>query len=178
MPAPLPTEPELLLQAKRFRVVRVTQTLADGSRHVRDVVVHPGAVCIVPITAAGEVCLIRNYRVAVNEALIELPAGTIDPGEDPAQTARRELLEETGYTAGHWEKLCQFYMSPGILNEPMHCFLATELTPGETALEAGEKIEPLIVPWAEALRMVDAGEIRDAKTLAGLMYYERKRERF
>jgi ADP-ribose pyrophosphatase len=112
--------------------------------------------------------------VAVGETLIELPAGTLDhPGEEPLECARRELAEETGYRAARLEKLIDFFVSPGILRERMHLFLATELTPGTTDLDAGEQIEKLVVPWHEALAMVHDGRIHDAKTLVSLLYYDR-----
>jgi ADP-ribose pyrophosphatase len=167
-------EPELLLQARRFRVVRMSRKLADGETHTHDVVLHPGAVVILPMVAADHVCLIRNYRMAVGETLLELPAGTLEPNEDPAVTAHRELIEETGYRADKIEKLCEFYMSPGILNERMHLYLATGLQAGESALESGEEIETLVVPWAEAMRLVEAGEVKDAKSLVGLLHYDRR----
>jgi ADP-ribose pyrophosphatase len=167
---------EELFLGRRFRVVRHRQTLADGTTVVRETVQHPGAVTILPILPDGRVCLIRNYRVAVNETLIELPAGTLEPGEDPAECAERELVEETGFRCGQIEKLAEFFMSPGILNERMHLFLATELTAGETELEAGEEIEPAIVTWDEAMKWVREGRIRDAKTLVGLLFYDRLRK--
>jgi ADP-ribose pyrophosphatase len=117
--------------------------------------------------------LIRNYRIAVDEELLELPAGTIDSGEDPLQTARRELAEETGFRAENFRRLTEFWVSPGILSERMHLFLATGLQPGSAALEKGEQIQNVIVSWAEALAMIDQQKIRDAKTLAGLLYYDR-----
>jgi ADP-ribose pyrophosphatase len=153
------------------------QQAADGSLHAREVVLHPGAVVILPMVSAERVCLIRNFRIAVNETLWELPAGTLEPGEDPSETARRELTEETGYRTGRLEKLCEFFVSPGILREQQHLFLATDLQPGPMALEAGEEIETHDVPWDEALKMIDAGQIRDAKTLVGLLYYDRVRSR-
>jgi ADP-ribose pyrophosphatase len=110
--------------------------------------------------------------VAVGKTLVELPAGTLEPGEDPAVTAARELIEETGYRAAHLEKLREFYMSPGILNERMHLYLATGLAPGETALEPGEEIETLVVAWDEAVRMAVDGTIEDAKSLVGLLHYD------
>jgi len=168
-------EPELLLATPRFRVVRHIERLADGALHARETVVHPGAVAILPILDDGRVCLIRNYRVAVDEELIELPAGTIDPGEDPLATARRELAEETGYRAERFERLHEFWISPGILNERMHLFLATGLTAGPASLQEGERIRTLLVAWDEALAMVADRRIRDAKTLFGLLYYERVR---
>src|SRR5690606_11394583 len=109
--------PEILLKARKFQVERRLQTDASGTHHIREIVVHPGAVTIVPILPDGRVCMIRNFRVAVGETLLELPAGTLEPNEDPAITAVRELTEETGYRAGRVEPLCDFYMSPGILNE-------------------------------------------------------------
>ena len=171
------TEPEELLVTRRFRVIRQVQKTPDGKLHVRETVQHPGAVTILPLVDEGHVCLIRNYRVAVSATLLELPAGTLEPGEDPAVTAGRELIEETGYRAGTIEKLCEFYMSPGILNERMHLYLARDLALGETALEPGEDIETLVVTWADALRMACDGTIQDAKTLVGLFFYDRLRQK-
>jgi ADP-ribose pyrophosphatase len=168
-------QPELLLEAKRFRVLRMHRQLEGGAVHDYDVVMHPGSVVVVPMLADNRVCLIRNYRIAIGETLLELPAGTLDRAEDPAATAARELEEETGYRAAKIEKLCEFFVSPGILNERMHLFLATELTPGPTAREAGEEIENEIVAWEDAMRLLDAGQIRDAKSLVGLLYYDRVR---
>ena len=162
----------VLLEARRFRVVRRKQTTRDGCEHDREVILHPGAVTILPLVDDNTVCLIRNFRVAVGETLIELPAGTLEPGEPPLETARRELEEETGYRAGRIELLHEFYMSPGILHERMHLFVASELTAGPTQREAGEEIENLLVPWSEALAMASDGRIRDAKTLAGLWCYD------
>jgi ADP-ribose pyrophosphatase len=174
----LELESKLLFQAQRFRVMRLTRTLPDGNSHAHDVVVHPGAVVILPLIAPDRVCLIRNFRIAVNDSLVELPAGTIDAGEGPLETAHRELAEETGYHARRMEKLSEFFMSPGILNERMHLFLATELQLGKSALEQGEEIETEIVDWAAAMKMVENGEIHDAKSLVGLLMYDRIRRAF
>jgi ADP-ribose pyrophosphatase len=168
---------EFLFQGKRFHILRMKRPSADGVMRTSDVVVHPGSVVVLPMVDALSVCLIRNYRVAVGETLIELPAGTLEGGEDPLDRARRELAEETGYRAGRLEKLSEFYMSPGILRERMHLFLATELTAGKEAREPGEEIENLLVPWREAIQMAQSGEIRDAKTMVGLLYYDRFRRR-
>ena len=168
-------EPEELLVTRRFRVVRHREPGRDGRMHVRETVQHPGAVTILPLLADDRVCLIRNRRVAVGKTLVELPAGTLEPGEDPGVTAGRELIEETGYRAARIEKLCEFFMSPGILNERMHLFLARDLEPGESHLEPGEDIEPLLVPWADAVQMAMDGRIEDAKTLVGLLFYDRIR---
>lgn len=168
-------EPEELLVTRRFRVVRKFQQTPDGKLHAREIVEHPGAVTVLPILDDGTICLIRNYRVAVQRTLIELPAGTLEPGEDPATAAERELIEETGYRARSIEKLCEFYMSPGILNERMHLYLASGLQAGPLALEPGEDIQTLVVTHQDALRMVADGAIQDAKTLVGLLYYDRMR---
>jgi ADP-ribose pyrophosphatase len=162
---------EELLVTRRFRVVRHVQTTSDGAVHVKETIQHPGAVAILPLLEGNRVCLIRNFRIAVGKTLIELPAGTLESGEDPATTAGRELIEETGYRAQRLEKLCEFTMSPGILNERMHLYAAHGLTAGPTAREPGETIENLVVTWDEAMRMVFDGDIEDAKTMVGLLYY-------
>ncbi len=165
------SDPTVLYQGRRFRVERAVQVTPDGAEHVREVVRHPGAVVILPLLEDGRVCFVRNYRVAVDQKLIELPAGTLEPGEDPAETALRELAEETGYRAGSIEHLLSFCMSPGILDEKMHLYLARQLQPGPLALDAGEDIEPMLCTWEESLQMVERGEIHDAKTLVGLLFY-------
>jgi len=165
--------PEVLYQAKRFRVERVTQESADGSRHAKDIVRHPGAVTIVPLLDDGRICFVENHRVAVGERLVELPAGTLEPPEEPIKTALRELAEETGYRAAHIEHLTTFCMSPGILDEKMYVYAASGLTAGEMALEAGEDIQVLCLTWEEALEMVRDGRIHDAKSIAALLYYDK-----
>jgi ADP-ribose pyrophosphatase len=163
--------PKIVYQARRFRIEQVVQTTPDGVEHIREIVRHPGAVVILPLLDDGRICFVRNYRVAVGQTLIELPAGTLEPGEDTAETAKRELAEETGYRADRIEHLLTFCMSPGILDEQMHLYLAVGLHPGPMALEAGEDIQPLLCSWEEALKMVERGQIHDAKTLVGLMHY-------
>lgn len=170
-----PQSERLLLTPPRFRVVEVQARSADGRSVARQIVVHSGAVIIIPLVENDRVCLIRNERVAVDKTLIELPAGTIDPPDPPSATAVRELQEETGFTAARWRELPGFYMSPGILNERMHVFVAEGLTAGDPSREAGENIDNLIVPWDEALAMIDRGEIEDAKTIAALLKWERLR---
>ncbi len=166
---------EVLLETRRFRVVRHRGRTASGHEYVRETVQHAGAVVILPILDDDRVCLIRNFRVAVGQTLIELPAGTLEPGENPADTARRELEEETGYRAARIEPLLAFFMSPGILNERMHGYVATGLIKGPAAPEAGEEIEPWPVTWDEALHMIRSGQIQDAKTLVALLYYDKVR---
>lgn len=161
--------PHVLLAAQRFRVEAVYRTDAAGHIRQREVVRHPGAVTIVPLVDDHHVCLIRNYRVAVARTLIELPAGTLEPPEDPQVTAARELQEETGYCAGQLTPIHAFFLSPGILDERMHLYLATRLTAGEACREAGEEIENLVVPWQQAITWVLTGTIEDAKTIVGLL---------
>jgi len=168
---------ELLLECRRFRVLRRRLTSPAGEEIEREVVVHPGAVAIIPMVDAEHVCLIRNFRIAVGKTLIEVPAGTLEPNEPPIETARRELIEETGYTAGKMEPVTKFYMSPGIQNELMHCFVATDLTPGAAHREAGEEIQNLVVAWDEAMAMLERGEIEDSKSIAALLVYDRLRRR-
>jgi ADP-ribose pyrophosphatase len=171
----VPPQRKILFESRIFRVVRVSNPEAPGGGNTRDIVEHPGAVTILPLVDDDNVCLIHNDRVAAGKTLIELPAGTIDPGEDPSETAARELVEETGYRAGRIERLSEFFTSPGIMSERMYLFLATDLTPGPMALEGGEQIKPFVVPWSEAVRMALDGEIEDGKSLVGIMLYDRLR---
>ncbi len=166
---------QTLLKTRRFNVVECTVTRADGREASCQFVEHPGAVAILPMVDDDHLCLIRNHRLTVRKTLVELPAGTREPGEPPLETARRELIEETGYRAAQFVELPGFYPSPGVLNERMHVFLATELTPGEPAREANEQIENLVVPWDDALAMIDRGEIEDGKTIVAILAYDRRR---
>jgi len=166
------SESELRYHGKRFDVYREIQITPDGARHTRDIVRHPGAVAILPVLDDGRICLIRNYRISVNEALLELPAGTLERGEDPQHCAERELIEETGYRAKEIKLLTWFYMSPGVLDEKMYLYLATGLEAGDAAREAGEDIENLLVTWDEAAAMMRDGRIHEAKTMVGLLYWK------
>lgn len=146
-----------------------------GTTVRRDVVLHPGAVAILPLLDRGHVCLLRNTRPVVGETLWEIPAGTLEPAEPIDEAAARELAEETGYRAGKLSKLMSFYPSPGVLSEKTHLFLAEELTPGEMRLEADEQITPERVSWEQALHWALDGTIRDAKTLVALLFWEQSR---
>jgi ADP-ribose pyrophosphatase len=118
---------------------------------------------------------VPDHRPTVNETLIELPAGTLEPHEDPAVTAARELSEETGYRAGRLELVSEFYLSPGILDEKMRLYVASQLQPGTPHREAAEQIENLIVPISDALAMIADGRLRDAKTILGLWWLQQRR---
>jgi ADP-ribose pyrophosphatase len=172
----MPTAPKTILVTAKFSVLEHQLTTApETTPHIRHTVEHPGAVAIIPLLDEGRVCLIRNDRIAVGRTLVELPAGTLEPAELPRHTAERELREETGFTAGQWQQLHGFFMSPGILNERLHLFVAQDLTPGPPAREAGEEIDNLIVSWEEAVAMALQGEIEDAKSLAGILLWDRLR---
>jgi ADP-ribose pyrophosphatase len=141
------------------------------------VVEHPGAVAIVPVFDDGDVLLIRQFRGAPGEELFEIPAGTLEPGESPLETARREVVEETGYRGRRWSKIARFYTAPGFCTEIMHVFLARGLEPAHAVGDADEVIRPLRMPLAEALRLVRRGRVRDAKSIAGLLiYHDRSRK--
>ena len=164
-----------LLETRLFHVIRREQQLEDGTHRTREIICHPGAVTIIPIIDDEHVCLIRNFRISVEKTLIELPAGTLEPGEDPAQTAIRELEEETGFQTTELTPLNSFFLSPGILNERMHLFVATNLTAGPAQREPGEQIENYVVTWDQAMKMACDGTIQDAKTLVGLLLYDQIR---
>lgn len=166
----------ILHRGRKIEVALDVSTLPDGREVRRDVILHPGAVVILPVLDRDHVCLLRNERFVVQETLLELPAGTLERGEAPAAAAVRELAEETGYQAGRWRKLGEFYPSPGVLSELMHLYVAEHLTPGPMQLEAGEQIEPEIVAFRDALTWVYDGTIRDAKTVIGLLLWERLRD--
>jgi ADP-ribose diphosphatase len=163
-----------------FRVDKVER--ADGSRATRDFAGHPGAVAIVALDAAGRVALVRQWRLAADDALLEIPAGGLDlrddgSKEEPAVAAERELEEETGLRAGAWRKLGTFYSAPGFTDELMHLYLATELTAAAEDGRLGpDEDERLILewrPWQEAVSLAETGGIRDAKSIVGLFWLAR-----
>lgn len=159
-----------LLRTSRFTVEKIDYP-GDPDRAV---IRHPGAVVLIPVLPDGKICLIKNFRVSIQKTLIELPAGTLEKGELPEATAHRELIEETGYRAGNVELIHTFFPSPGILDEKMYLYVASQLVPGEAAREEGEQIENLVVELSEALEWIDQGQIIDAKTIAGLLLWHRR----
>jgi len=162
---------EVLLETRRFTVRRLEYNVPGQGLVRRELVVHPGAVTILPLLDPQTVVMIRNYRFAVGAELLELPAGTLEPPEPPVECAARELEEETGYKAAHFERLCEFYTTPGFTDERMHVFVATGLTPAKQRLEATEQIRVEIVPLRDALEATTDGRIVDAKTIASLQIY-------
>jgi ADP-ribose pyrophosphatase len=166
---------DIKFQGRKIQAGTEFTDLPDGRRIERDIVLHPGAVAILAMVDAEHVCLLQNHRFIVGETLWEIPAGTLEPGENPDDAAVRELAEETGYRAARWQKLTAFYPSPGILSERTHLYLAEDLTPGPMHLEPGEQLTPQVVAWNEAMAWVLEGRIRDAKTLVALLWLDRLR---
>ena len=141
----------------------------------RDVIRHSGSVVVLAVDdsqATPRVLLERQYRHAASDYLWEIPAGRIDPGEQELQAAKRELLEETGYTAAKWRRILKFYASPGFVAETMSVFLATGLRAGEAQPEEDEIIYKRMVPLPTAVRMVISGTIRDAKTISSVLWLD------
>jgi ADP-ribose pyrophosphatase len=173
-----------LIHRGRFLEFRVdTVERPDGRRAQRDVAVHPGAVAIVAVDPEGRVLLVRQYRHPAGRALLEIPAGTLDRDpasgatEDPDAAARRELEEETGYRAAGWERLTDFWTAPGFATERIFLYLATDLAaagPDRRAPDEDESLELVRLPWREAVVAAERGDIRDAKSLIGITWLERR----
>lgn len=144
--------------------------LSNGNKTVRDVVVHPGAVAIAAINENNEVIMVKQYRYPIGQICYELPAGKLEPGEDPLQTAKRELEEETGFQAKEWEKLTAFYTAPGFTNEVIHLFLARGLKESQAHPDPDEIIEYESIHINSLRRKVDTGEVKDAKSMIGLFW--------
>ena len=159
----------------RLITLEVDRVIEPGGVEAdREVVRHPGSAVILPITAEGEVVLVRQYRYAVAEFLWEAPAGHIEEGESPEEAARRELVEETGYYPRRLEKLLDFYPAPGFTDEKLHLFRATELDEREARPEEDENIEVRLFTVSEARGLLSSREIHDAKTLVALSFLEER----
>jgi len=161
---------EKLLEGKAFSVVRVTLQDDEGQEIIRDVVEHPGAACVIPMLDKDTVVLVEQWRAGSKKSLWEIPAGTLDANEDPLTCAARELTEETGYTAGKIEHLFTMYPSPGILDEKMHIFIATDLKAGEQSLDGDEKINVKSFTFKDLRIQLKANNLKDGKTIAALGY--------
>jgi ADP-ribose pyrophosphatase len=170
---PETTNSEPIYKGRVFNVTLDT-IREDGVEYNREMVVHRGSAVIVPVFDDGTVALVRQYRHPAQEYLLEVPAGSLEEGEDPELGARRELEEEIGVTADKLEKIAEFYVSPGFLTEKMHIFLATGLTDVGQQLESDELIEIHRIPLVDAAQMALEGKFPDAKTIIGLTAAERK----
>lgn len=162
-------ERTLIHHGRRFDFELVTQTVADGSTLRREVVRHPGAVVVLALTDDNRIVLIRNFRVAVEDWVWELPAGTMEPPEPAIDCAKRELEEETGYLAGAIEPIGEFLTTPGMTDELMRAFFARDLTKVEQRLEHDERIEVHLTPVEETLEMIESGVLRDAKSMISIL---------
>jgi ADP-ribose pyrophosphatase len=167
---PVSISQEILCKGKRFTFAKLTIDFGD-KRIMRDLLVHPGAVVIIPILINEHIVMLRQYRPGPLDWVVELPAGTIEAGEDPRSTAERELLEETGYRAGELRELFKMYSSPGVSSEVLHVFLAKQLTYEGSSHQEDEAIEVIKISIKEAIKMIRSGEIVDGKTIASLLYY-------
>ncbi len=149
----------------------------SGNGSVREVAQHPGGAVVVPVFENGDVLMIKQYRYPIEKVIYELPAGKLDPDEDPEHCARRELEEETGYKAKTYKKLTAFYTTPGFCTEKLHIYLATglqKLESGQNLEEGEESITIERIPLQQTLDMIEAEKLVDGKTIVGLFLAERK----
>jgi ADP-ribose pyrophosphatase len=168
-------EPErrVIYKGRKIDLALQAVPLADGTTADREVVVHRGAVALLPMVDRDHVCLVKNDRYAVNRTLLEVPAGTLDLGETPDSTAGRELREETGYVARSISRIGEWWVSPGVMSERMFLYLCEDLTPGPTEHQPDERLEPVVVPWSEALAMISDCRIEDAKSMLAILIGDR-----
>jgi ADP-ribose pyrophosphatase len=164
-----PDESRLAYDGKLFDVV-----VEEWNGREREIVEHPGATAIVAIDREGCIALVRQLREAVRKDLLELPAGTLEEGEEPLASAQRELGEEVGLHGGRWRKLAVFYTTPGFCREQMHLFVAEDVDRGEARPEEDEELE--VVRWPVAEIASRLGELEDAKTIAGLLLFLQRRD--
>jgi ADP-ribose pyrophosphatase len=157
-----------LHKGRVFSLVNENYTLENGVTSEMDFIQHPGAAAMVPLLNNQEVVLIKQYRHAIREFIWEIPAGTLDAGESPLNCARRELVEETGYSADGWHQLGTITPLPGCSDERIHIFLASDLKPAEQQLDDDEILNVYPVAFNDALQMILAGKISDGKTISGL----------
>lgn len=164
---------ELSYNGSFLKVQRDQISLPDGRPATREYILHPGAVVALPLFEDGSVLLERQYRYPLGQVFIEFPAGKIDPGEDALACAKRELLEETGYTASNWEFLCTIHNAIAYSDEHLELFLARGLVAGEAKLDQGEFLDVFKAPLSDALQWVREGKITDVKTVIGCFWLEK-----
>jgi ADP-ribose pyrophosphatase len=164
---------ETVFEGKLLHVKRDQVQLHDGKPATREYIEHPGAVVVIPVLDSGELVMERQYRYAVREHCLELPAGKIDPGEEPLATAKRELAEETGYVAREWHYLATIRPTVAYSTERILIYLARGLTHRDSNLDEGEFLEVLHMPLDELLGLVRDGAITDVKTVIGIFWMEK-----
>ena len=162
---------EQIYQGRAVNIRVDTVEKAGGKKTTREVVEHPDCVAVVALDEQGNVLLVRQFRHPVGKFLLEIPAGGIDPGEEPLDSVRRELQEEIGYFPHKIEKLGGFYSVPGYGTEYLHCFVATDLVPSRLVAEDTDDIELVRVPKEEIPKLITSGEICDAKSIAALLTF-------
>jgi ADP-ribose pyrophosphatase len=148
-----------------------TVRTVDGRRSTREVVEHKPCIAVIPVNEQGSVLMVRQYRQPLGKEILEIPAGGIDDGEEPAAAVEREMQEETGFRPRKLTRLCGFYSSPGFCDEYLHLFLAEDLVPGRLHAEDTPGIEVVPVPVAEIPALIASGSVEDSKSIAGLLYY-------
>ena len=163
---------ETIYRGRIISLIRETMDV-QGRRIIRETIRHPGAVVIVPLLDRAHIILVKQYRRAVDRMLLELPAGTLEPGEQRAQCARRELEEETGWQAGSLRRIAQFYAAPGFMSEQLTLFLAQQLRRSHAHPEPDECVTPLVLSFREALAKIRSGAICDAKTIIGVLFAQK-----
>jgi ADP-ribose pyrophosphatase len=157
-----------LYEGRVFKLLRENVTLNNGVTVDLDVIHHPGASAMIPMSGDDNVILIKQYRHAIGDFIWEIPAGTLDPDETPLECAKRELIEETGFSANTWQKLGEITPLPGYSNERIHMFLAADLVPAEQDLDKDEMLDVHEVSLGKAVEMIHEGAIQDSKTISGL----------
>lgn len=160
---------ERVYDGKLLRIDRDQVLLPNGRETVLEMVRHPGASAVVPFVTGDEILLVRQFRYATEGYILEAPAGTLDPGEEPEACARREVEEEVGHRVGSLERLGCIYTTPGFTDERIHLWTAHDLTPARQELDADEVLTVVRLPFEDALERVRIGEITDAKTICALM---------
>ncbi len=171
---------EVLYTGKVFDLIVDEVEYPSGRRGIREIAHHPGGAVVVPLLDDGQVMMVQQLRYPFGKHILELPAGKLSPGEDPAEAARRELEEETGWVADHLTKLTSIYTTPGFCDEELHLYLGTALHPspdGHRREEGEFSMTVHIFPLDQALHMIETGEIRDSKTIVGLLLAEKHRRR-
>lgn len=167
---------EKIYEGKVLNLRIDTVELPDKRYSKREIVEHVGGVGVIAITEEGNIVLVNQYRKALDKNIIEIPAGKLEINEEPKETARRELEEETGYTCSKMRYFTEFYPTPGYCTEKIHLFIAEDLIPGKQNLDENEFLEVLEIPFEEAYEKVMNGEILDAKTLIGINLLKNERE--
>ena len=166
-------ESQLAYHGVFFDVTRDRVRCPDGHEGVREFIRHPGAVMVVALLDADTILLERQFRYPLGRSFVEMPAGKLEPGEDALACARRELQEETGYAAGHWERLGAFHNAIGYSDEKIEVYLARELDFVGASTDAGEVLEVFAAPWRDLLEWIAQGTVTDVKTMVGAYWLER-----